>query len=338
VRLRSACRVGVILPLVTVVAVAGVAVLPSALPNLVDGMSQNPLAPVFVGVSWLLATVSAIIGKHFIAAGHLGWVGTTTAHIGGTVTNRVIPGGLGAAGVFLAALRKGGASTASAAVVVTMWAAAGTVAHVCGLLIGAAWLQGGAPVLALVVVTIGLLVLTGPSIGRRAASFARTVSRQWRTPRWLRLRAGSGVRRALTDRVRRMSAAAADVIGAARARPVMALGALTAQVASILCLAVGFATAVTSFGVPVSVTAGMASYVAGTALSATMPTPGGIGSAEATLVGALVVAGATVSEALPTVLLFRAVVLLAPVVVAALIAGAWLAIRRRTRRAEPHPA
>ncbi|NED96238.1 hypothetical protein G1H11_13045 [Phytoactinopolyspora alkaliphila] len=334
------------------VAVGGIAVLPSALPSLVDGMSQNPWAPVFVGASWLLATVSAIVGKRFIAAGHLGWLGATTAHIGGTVTNRVVPGGVGAAGVFLAALRKGGASTTAAAAVVALWAAAGAVAHVGGLIFGAAWLQGGAPLVGVVILASGALALTGPSIARQIGRAAKGVTHRWRVPPWRRPHAKqsdsspNGVvpgdptrrrtRQTIAERVRHALSAAGDVVAAARARPVMAAGALAAQVVAMLCLAVGFATAVNSFGVPVSVAAGMASYAAGTALSATVPTPAGIGSTEATLVGALVVAGATVSEALPTVLLFRAVILLAPVIVAALIAGVWLATRRRMDRTAPN--
>ncbi|WP_165367968.1 hypothetical protein, partial [Phytoactinopolyspora endophytica] len=76
-------------------------------------------------------------------------------------------------------------------------------------------------------------------------------------------------------------------------------------------------------------------YIAGTALSATTPTPAGIGSSEAALVAGLVVAGVAVGEALPIVLLFRAVILLAPVVAAALFAGGWVVMGWKNRHGGP---
>jgi hypothetical protein len=120
----------------------------------------------------------------------------------------------------------------------------------------------------------------------------------------------------------------------------MAVAATAAQLVAMLCLGLGFATAAISFGVPVTLMTGVAAYAAGTALSATVPTPAGIGSTEAALVGTLILAGASMAEALPIVLVFRAVVLLAPVAAAAVIAGVWVCVRwsaRWRRRAEPAP-
>ncbi|WP_129663639.1 lysylphosphatidylglycerol synthase domain-containing protein [Phytoactinopolyspora endophytica] len=321
-------HVAIPLALAALLIVASVTVLPAAAPRLKEAMRQNPAAPLLVTACWLLATSAFVTGKRIVAAGHLTWADTIAAHIGGTVANRVVPAGAGAAGVFLAALRRGGASTASAVGMVALWAAAGGLAHAAGFLFGVAWLRGGASAVALVVLVTCAVITAAIVVSRRRGTAAMALSVRWRTsgrtsrPPVPLSRTARG--RAARNRLRHAASVIHDVLAQARAHPAIAVAAVAAQLVAVTCLAIGFAAATAVLGVPVTATASIAAYLTGTALSATTPTPAGIGSAETALVAALVVAGATVSEALPAVLLFRAVILLAPVAAAALIAGSRL--------------
>lgn len=367
------------LAVVGMMVAVGFAVVPVAGPNLVRAMRENPLAPVLVAVCWIVATTASITGKRIISTGHLRWSDATAAHIGGTVANRVVPAGVGAAGVFLGALRRGGASTTVAAGVVALWAVAGALAHATGLLFGAAWLRGGWASLAIAVTAVGAVLVIGPLIVRRvhvrsavpspedqaiehspvhqitafqpAASLPEAMRLPHATPLGQPIPVPQALPpvqeaplpqpcapRTMRERAAFVAATARDVVCAARARPSLAAAAVTAQLVATLSLAVGFATAAASFDVQVTIAVAMASYLAGTALSAATPTPAGIGSAEAALVGALVVSGVRFGEALPAVLLFRAVILLAPIVAAALIALAWVTVGRliRGQRIDAH--
>lgn len=332
----STRRVVGLLAVLAILVVVGVIIVPSVLPNLITSMRRNPYVPLLVAMFWIMATVAAIAGKRAIASGYLTWSGAATAHIGGTVANRVVPAGVGAAGVFVAALHRGGASNTAAAGVVALWAVAGGLAHGSGLLLGVAWLREGWSGLLTVVVVATVLVLAVRFLVRRLA--ARRAARP----------VTASVTTLLPSRrtkLQRLKATARDVVAAVRARPVLALAALGAQLAAATCLATGFALAAVGFGVEISIGVGMAAYLAGTALSAATPTPAGIGSAETALIGALMLAGAGLGEALPVVFLYRAVVLVAPVLAAAVMAAAWLVVRllaaararRRTARApRPH--
>jgi uncharacterized membrane protein YbhN (UPF0104 family) len=358
----STRRVIGLLALIAGLVAVGLVVVPAALPNLASAMRSNPTVPFVVALFWLLATLASITGKRAICTGYLSWTETATAHIGGTVANRIVPAGVGAAGVFVAALHRGGASNTTAAGVIALWAVAGGLAHAGGLLLGAAWLrEGWSGLLTVVVVAtlvvIGVKALVGRLSRRRAARAAAAAAPVGPTG-VVRPRARFGAAPAVIppvagtapavvappSRWRRLVATARDVIAAGRARPVLALAALAAQLTAALCLATGFSLAAVGFGVPISFGVGMAAYLAGTALSAATPTPAGIGSAETALLGTLMLAGASIGEALPTVFLFRAVILIAPVAAAALMAAVWVAVRlltaarARLRTARtPHP-
>jgi uncharacterized membrane protein YbhN (UPF0104 family) len=334
-RLRTLCQVVAVLAVLAVLVIAGAAVLPEAWPNLTQAMSQSPFTPLLVAACWLAATTAAIIGKRIITAGCLTWRCTATVHVSGTVANRVVPAGAGAAGAYLVAMRRGGMTTAAAAGVVALWAVAGALAHGSGLILGMIWLRGGELALAAAVLVIAASIVGGYRLSRRARHRGSVPVTQrlilLQPAAWQpRTRLGRAVRHHAIN----VRATAADVISMARARPFLAAAAVLAQLTAMICLAVGFAAAAMSLGVPVSATAAMAAYVAGIAVATTTPTPAGIGSAEAALVGALVVAGATVGQALPAVLVFRAVILLAPVAAALAMAGAWSIIRGKSRLAQ----
>nr|WP_281387033.1 lysylphosphatidylglycerol synthase domain-containing protein [Jiangella mangrovi] len=329
----------------------GLVVVPAALPNLATAMRSNPTVPFIVALFWVLATIAAITGKRAICTGYLSWTETATAHVGGTVANRIVPAGVGAAGVFAAALHRGGASNTAAAGVIALWAVAGGLAHAGGLLLGVAWLREGwsglLTVLAVAaVIVVAVKLLAGWLSRRRAARSVGGLARFGAHPAVRTAPVASSLPAVVAppSKWRRLVLTSRDVLASVRARPVLALAALTAQLAAATCLATGFALAAVGFGVPISIGVAMAAYLAGTALSAATPTPAGIGSAETALIGTLMLAGASLGEALPTVFLFRAVILIAPVAAAALMAAAWVCVRllaaararRRTARM-PHP-
>ncbi len=336
----STRRVVGLLAVLAILVVVGFLIVPSVLPNLITSMRRNPYVPLLVAMFWIMATMAAIAGKRAIASGYLTWSGAATAHIGGTVANRVVPAGVGAAGVFVAALHRGGASNTAAAGVVALWAVAGALAHGSGLLLGVAWLREGWSGLLTVIVVATVLVFAVRFLVRRLA--ARRAARRADRPVTASVTTLPPSRQ---TKLQRLRATVHDVVAAVRARPVLALAALGAQLTAAACLATGFALAAVGFGVEISIGVGMAAYLAGTALSAATPTPAGIGSAETALIGALMLAGAGLGEALPVVFLFRAVVLVAPVLAAALMGAAWVVVRllaaardrRRTARTpRPH--
>jgi len=338
-------------------AAAAVAVVPDTLPNLWAGMRKRPESPALIAACWVVATTVSITGKCVLSKGSLSWRGAAGAHIVGTVSNRIVPAGFGAGGAYLIALRKGGMALPAASAMVVLWAGASGVAHATGVLIGGLWLHSGIGIL-IAATILGIMAwrsrrlaagmttkraarpevspllpsatgsesevrdLTQPSLSLADDLVTRTLDRKLLPEtRTVRVR----------QRVRALRGAAGDAVTVIRDEPRYVLVAVSAQAAAMVCLAIGFAITAGSFGLPVAMTTAMAAYVAGTALSATFPTPAGIGSADAALVGALVMVGAPVSDAVPTVLVFRAVILLAPIMVAGILAAGWAIRRRRAR-------
>jgi uncharacterized membrane protein YbhN (UPF0104 family) len=331
-------------------AAAAVAVVPGAVPNLATGVRERPDSPALVTACWLAATTASIAGKRVLADGALTWRGAAAAHVVGTVSNRIIPAGAGAGGTYLVALRRGGMSLTAAAAMVALWAIASGVAHGSGALVGVLWHYSGLvgiAGLAAVVAVVGWRVRVYRATSRRGANTssvpASVLAHRSSSPDTTALQDGpstaveprrlSTVAEPASDSHQRRSALRnliTDAVAVIRSNPRRAVAALVAQACAMSCLAIGFAIAVSSFGVPVSPTTAMAAYVVGTALSSTVPTPAGIGSADAALVGALMMVGSPMNAAIPAVLVFRAVILLAPIAVALVMAIGW------TSRLWPH--
>lgn len=341
-----------------VIVAAALVVVPETWPTLAAGLRERPESPALVTACWLLATSASIAGKRALAGGALSWRGTAVAHVFGTVSNRIVPAGAGAGGTYFIALRRGGMTLTAAAAMVALWAVASGVVHGSGAVVGVVWLNSGVvgvAALASVVAVVGWRARAHRAAKREAEnapSFSPaalvhspnspdtrvTVDVATSTdiePRRLRTAADPGPTPA-TRRgrvLRKLSAlrrSVADAVATVRANPRRAVAAIVAQAGAMSCLAVGFAIATSSFGVPVSMTTAIAAYLGGTALSATIPTPAGIGAADAALVGALVMVGSPLSDAVPAVLVFRAVILLAPIAVAIVMAIGW------TSRLWPH--
>lgn len=330
-------------------AAASVAVVPGTFPNLAAGVRERPDAPALVTVCWLAATSASIAGKRALAGGALTWRGAAAAHVVGTVSNRIVPAGAGAGGTYFIALRRGGMTLTVAAAMVALWAIASGVAHGTGALVGLVWLYAGVTGMAALVALVGIVGWRvrvrrtrsagqrhGPATSPDASSLsmlpravvAEPGSTDAVAPRRLRTVAAPAPvpdtrRGRASHKLSALRGAMADAFAVIRANPRRAVAAVLAQACAMSCLAVGFAIVTISFGVPASPTTAMAAYMVGTAVSSTVPTPAGIGSADAALVGALVMVGSSISAAIPAVLVFRAVILLAPIAVAAVMAIGW---------------
>jgi glycosyltransferase 2 family protein len=100
------------------------------------------------------------------------------------------------------------------------------------------------------------------------------------------------------------------------------LGALLMELAYIGAL---FAS-VRAFDYPVSVAAAGAVYLAGSAVAAAAPTPGGVGAAEAALIAGLTATGVPTEQAVPAVLVYRVATFWLTV------PSGWLAFTLLTRR------
>ncbi|TDD75029.1 lysylphosphatidylglycerol synthase transmembrane domain-containing protein [Actinomadura rubrisoli] len=227
---------------------------------------------------------------------------TTLTQFTAAAANRITPGGLGAVAVNTRYLVCRGMPLPRAAVAVAVLQVAGVpadlilIAAVLGLGGGngrtldamgshAAHAAGLVPAVPLLVVAGCLLpaaVLMGrraarsPAIGRAVCGFADLCRR----PRDLALTLGA-------------SAGTTLVLGLAFALSVLAVPQTEADPGDILAL--------------------LAAYLVGAAAGSAVPSPGGVGSTEATLVAALAALGIPAGPALQAVLLFRVITFWAPV-------------------------
>jgi uncharacterized membrane protein YbhN (UPF0104 family) len=245
-----------------------------------------------------------------------------------SAANRLTPAGLGGAGVigrFL--VRRGGLAPAEATAAVSALGVLGALADVAvfGVLIGLGCVFGLAGAGAEV-----------PALLSRLRSLVPIPGSNWR---WLLLATGlmaaavvalPSVRR--SDQVRRATAGAArfgTTVRVLLAHPGRLAALMGASGGTTVALALGFAgTAVLGpTALPIAgFGALMIGYMVASAAGNALPTPGGIGTADAALVGVLLAAGAGAGAAVATVLAFRIVTFWAPAVVG-------LALARPLRRA-----
>ncbi|TDC90921.1 YbhN family protein [Actinomadura sp. 7K507] len=227
---------------------------------------------------------------------------TTLTQFTASAANRVTPGGLGAVAVNTRYLVCRGLPLPQAAVTVAAVQVAGVPADL--LLLGAVIGLGGGN---------GQLL---DALGRHAAHAAGLVP-----PVPLLIGAGVLLLAALLwgRRVLRSEAVGRAVAGIADlCRRPRDLGVVLAGSAATT-LVLGLAFALSAFAVPGTgvgpgdVLALVAAYLVGAAAGSAVPSPGGVGSTEAALVGALVALGIAAGPALHAVLLFRAVTFWAPV-------------------------
>ncbi len=286
---------------------------------------------------WLIVLVGAAVGHYTMSALALRAAAgssvpiclreATRVQIVAAAANRVTPSGLGAAAVNARFLAKCGQPTSRSVGSVGAMHLFGAMAKggVLLLLVAAGTLIGGgqqasltdaagrmfshAPTLSMPVVLVAgvvLSLLAGVTVCCRA--------RAARAARRLRTAAAQAVRQ----------------ITSMRRRPrdltflLLASGGTTLMMGFGLVVSVAAVAGVGSFSHVIAILVG---YLVGTAVGSAVPTPSGIGSTEAALVGMLVATGLAAGPALSAVLLFRAVTFWAPVPFGLLMARG---LRRRS--------
>ena len=236
--------------------------------------------------------------------------------------NRLTPNGLGGAAVNGRYFhRRGELAPACATAAVFALAMVGGIANVLafatvigvGALFGVGGVSGEVSVLvgkitALVPVPtgIGRWVLVGAAV---AAAVVASISC---------LRASTLLRRCV-----RTARTAFATFTALLGRPARLTALMSASAATTLLLATGFAAVatLTSDGLPaVTFLPLMVGYMVAAAAGNVLPTPGGIGTADAALVGVLVAGGMPLAHAMPAVLAFRLVTFWAPAAVGVCVA------------------
>lgn len=298
--------------------------------DLVD--SLRSVAGGFGAVRWqflpLLAVIAAVhyglaaVALRAAAGARMPLAMTTLAQLAASTANRLTPAGLGGAAVNVRYLTRRGTGMSAAISAVAALGVLGAVADLLllGLLVGAGgWVGlGGAgremsslggrlsrvvaiptfsvttyAVILAVVVGIAAPALVGWSRRRRSASRSERGRRSLVT--------------GVVDALRHV----ADVIR--RPRDLVVL--MTASAGTTLMMGLAFAFSVSAIpGASPGTHVGLiiCAYLLGAAAGNAVPTPAGVGSTEAALVAALVVAHVPASHALQSVLLFRLVTFWAP--------------------------
>lgn len=248
------------------------------------------------------------------------------AQFAASAVNRLTPAGLGGTTLLGRYLhRRGGLAPAQATAAVSALAVLGGLADIAafgallavGAVLGATSMTREAPAL---VTRLAHLVPTGAlpwTAGAVlvAAGAAALLARR-RLP---------GAARRIPDGSRRFLAQ----LTAVGRSPGRLVGLLTASASTTLLLAAGFAASavLVPSGLPASdVGALMIGYMVAAAAGNALPTPGGIGSADAALIGVLAATSMPTATAVAVVLAFRAITFWAP---AAVGLGALAALRRR---------
>jgi uncharacterized membrane protein YbhN (UPF0104 family) len=237
---------------------------------------------------------------------------TALVQLSGVCANRITPAGIGAMATNARYLEADGASRSQAVAAISVSGLVSMVVHVVATAAALAVLRrpgAGAPALHLPAVP-GLVVLAGVLV--LVAGGADSLRRH--LPKLLTA-VGAGVRavRELGLRPRRLARLA------------------TASAGGTLAHALAFAAASGACGVRLPVLSLVAVFLAGSAVAAAAPTPGGLGSTEAALVAGLSSLGVAGGPAVAAVLTFRFLTYWLPVLPSA---GALWLLRRRLEPVE----
>ena len=274
--------------------------------------------PILLGVA-ALHYVSSSLALRAAAGSRLPLGKTALAQLAASTANRVTPAGLGGAAVNVRFLSRGGMDTATALGAVGVLGLLGSAADllliivlvICGGYIG---LGGGHAELTSLGNRLAHLA-TVPTVSpttlivAAALALALLLVHRSRRPAFCAITDRRPPRAVVTETLRHM----AD-IGRRPADLITLLGASAATTFSL-----GIALAVSVLAIPGHVTGssfGMVimAYLLGAAAGSAIPVPAGIGSTEAALVAAMVVAHVPAGHALQSVLLFRLITFWAPAV------------------------
>lgn len=213
---------------------------------------------------------------------------TTMAQVASSFTNRITPAKVGGVALNVRFLTKQGIDAATATTGVAVSTAVGTVVHVLLMAVALVW-SGKTSVSAVptpsttvIVIVVAALAATASVIG-----MVRPV-RRWFT--------GSVV-----PSLQRSARSFLDVMRTPRNVVMLVGGSAMVTIANF----VAFDTSLRAFDIAIPISSAAVVYLAGSALAAAAPTPGGLGATEAALVAGLALVGVEQRMAIPAVLLFR---------------------------------
>lgn len=241
------------------------------------------------------------------------------AQLAGTALNRVVPGGGGLVLAHLDLLERSGACSRRSAGALCGYAAGGAVGHAALLTAALSLLAEGAvgqpgaaswP-------SLTAVVLPGSLVAAGVLAALGLAARRMR-----RLRA----------RLRRLRQVGRDVLAAVLARPVDVAVLAVAQVSSTLVAGLGLYAALLATGSRPPLLGVLVALVLAGGLAGLLPVPGGLGTLEAGLIGALGVLGVRIPAAAAAVALFRLVTFWLPIPVGVLAGAPALRCRLRSGR------
>lgn len=253
-----------------------------------------------------LTFVGAAVSLQAATSRRLPFRRTVEANLAGAFLGRIAPANLGSLGVIGAYLYRAGATVTESTAAIGLNAVAGAAVHL-ALLAAAAALVGQFPHphlalpshFAVIVVVAGVLA----AVGLALAAWGTSHRKGWAGTMQVLL---DGVR----DGRRELRGAVRDPRRGAR----LVGGALLITVAQIGA----FGVSVAAFDGHPGVVTVMFVYLAGAAVSAASPTPGGLGAMEAALVSGLTLFGVAAGPAVAGVLLYRLLTFWAPIAPGAL--------------------
>lgn len=234
------------------------------------------------------------------------WVGTLV-HSAGAFVSMVAPAGVGSAALNLRLLVKRGVSGPLAVATAALTQVMQFVVTVVLLLI--IWAVSGTNELALVTPGRWTLVVVGAVVVLAASSMLVP-----RLRRWVVHKTGETLRQTWP----RLS----QVLGHPGRMALAALGSAVVTLGYVLA----FGACLEAFGVHLDLVATALVYLVGNAAGSLVPSPGGIGTIEVTLIAGLTAAGVNPGIAASAVILFRALTFWLPIPLG------WLAFLRLQRR------
>jgi uncharacterized protein (TIRG00374 family) len=233
---------------------------------------------------------------------------TTAVQVAGSFVNRITPVKLGGMAINVRYLQKHGLESASAVAGVGLTQLVGAVMHITLTAVFVVWAGSKASIVQVPSSSTILLVLVVVAAAVGLVFVVRPIRRLLRTVVVPALaNAAHDLREALRDPAR------------------LSLSFLGSMLLDLAYIAALFAS-VRAFDYPVTVAAAGAVYLAGTAVAAAAPTPGGVGAVEAALIAGLTAIGVPTAQAAPAVLVFRVATFWLPVL------PGWLAFTLLTRR------
>jgi uncharacterized membrane protein YbhN (UPF0104 family) len=259
-------------------------------------LNARPLLVIIALITTALSFVAAAFSYWALALKAVPLRQFLVVQVASGFTGRLLPAGLGGAGLFGFFLTKRDHNAAEASAVVAanaLFGITGDVSLMLAVLLLRPWyihrLLGSLPYAKLVVVVLVIgVILLGIFIFVRHSQKLRRFFR----------------------RLHKLARAVHGTLS----RPRAAAGALAANIILTIALAASLVLALSAVGAHASLLAAMVVLSAGTLTGAAVPVPGGLGGVEAGLVAGLVIFGVPSSSAVAAVLLYRGVTFWLPII------------------------